>query len=90
MARQIRFVGSYRYCGDRVLVIGTFHRACPEHGGDLDIHAVRLEVVAPGFEKKYPLDRARLVRVLILSCAAGAAYALGSYRRRKAQEGGPR
>ncbi|MBL7151009.1 MAG: DNA-binding protein [Candidatus Omnitrophica bacterium] len=40
--------GSYRSTGDLIEVIGVFHRACPEHGGDLDIHAFEIEKIAPG------------------------------------------
>lgn len=38
-AKEIQFTGSYRAKGDRLEVTGVFHRACIQHGGDLDIHA---------------------------------------------------
>jgi hypothetical protein len=47
IAKVGRF-GSYAGKGDRIRVEGVFHRACPEHGGDLDIHADSLEVVERG------------------------------------------
>jgi hypothetical protein len=40
--------GNYRSSGDIIEVSGIFHRACPEHGGDLDIHAVQAQKIAPG------------------------------------------
>lgn len=40
--------GSYRSTGDLIEVIGDFHRACPEHGGDLDIHAFQIKRIALG------------------------------------------
>jgi len=52
-AKQISFTGDYTHVGDTVLVSGTFHMACSEHGGDLDIHADNLIVTARGRE----LDR---------------------------------
>ena len=52
-AKQISFTGDYTHVGDTVAVSGTFHMACPEHGGDLDIHADNLTVTARGRE----LDR---------------------------------
>lgn len=52
-ARNISFTGDYTHVGDTVAVSGTFHMACPEHGGDLDIHADNLIVTVRGRE----LDR---------------------------------
>jgi len=43
-ARDIQFAGSYKRRGDWLLVRGIFHRACEEHGGDLDIHAQTVSV----------------------------------------------
>lgn len=40
--------GSYKQKGDRIFVEGVFHKACPEHGGGLDIHARQLVVVEEG------------------------------------------
>lgn len=48
MARDITHSGSYRAKGDWVSVAGIFHRACPEHGGDLDIHATELRRIGAG------------------------------------------
>lgn len=47
-ASRISLLGRYGVQGDRLRVTGVFHRACREHGGDLDIHALDLAVVAPG------------------------------------------
>ena len=35
---QIQHYGDYKHKGDIVRITGEFHRACPEHGGDVDIH----------------------------------------------------
>jgi hypothetical protein len=40
--------GSYKSKGDWVEVSGVFRRACPQHGGDLDIHAEAVRMVVPG------------------------------------------
>ena len=48
LARDIIFTGSHKSKGDVVEVTGIFHRACPEHGADLDIHAQAMRKIAPG------------------------------------------
>ena len=48
LAQEIKFTGNYKSRGDRLEVVGVFHRACPEHGGDLDIHARSLFKIADG------------------------------------------
>jgi len=45
-AKKVSFIGDYGHIGDNVVVTGTFHMACAEHGGDLDIHADNLVVTA--------------------------------------------
>ncbi|MEA4920679.1 MAG: hypothetical protein VB078_07155 [Clostridiaceae bacterium] len=47
-AKKIEHVGGYRVVGDTVQLTGTFHRACAEHGGDLDIHADVITVTEKG------------------------------------------
>jgi hypothetical protein len=48
LLKDITFTGSYSSKGDMVEVKGVFHRACPEHGGDLDIHAQSIRKISPG------------------------------------------
>ena len=47
-AAKIGVLGRYGSKGDLVEVRGVFNADCREHGGDLDIHAVSLEVLEPG------------------------------------------
>ncbi len=58
---KVRRYGSYTGKGDLVRVEGVFHRSCPEHGGDLDIHAEQLEIVAAGAPAAHPVGRGRLI-----------------------------
>jgi len=44
----IRFTGDYSHKGDILEIRGIFHRACPEHGGDLDIHAIKMTRLKEG------------------------------------------
>lgn len=46
---DVRTLGNYKNEGDILEVTGVFHRACPEHGGELDIHADALKIAARGF-----------------------------------------
>jgi len=67
LTREILLSGSYRYRGDWIEVTGVFHRACLEHGGDLDIHAQALRKINNG---RLIVERANLEKrnfFLILS-----------------------
>jgi len=44
-ASLISVFGDYKHHGDLVEVTGTFNAACPQHGGDVDIHATSLRIV---------------------------------------------
>ncbi len=46
---NITFTGDYDHRGDIVEVKGVFHRACIEHGGDLDIHAAKITKLKEGY-----------------------------------------
>ncbi len=62
--------GSYASEGDRVAIRGVFHRACPEHGGDMDIHADSVAVVARGKPLARAIPAARLILAPVsLICA---------------------
>lgn len=48
LTKDIAYTGSYKFQGDIIEVNGIFHRACLQHGGDLDIHAQSLIKIAAG------------------------------------------
>ena len=60
--------GRYGQTGDLLQIRGTFHRACQEHGGDLDIHAEEIVVLEKGRQSEqaisYPLLIGAVVFVL--------------------------
>jgi len=67
----INLTGHFDVIGDRVQITGVFHRACVEHGGDLDIHADSLQVIQDGIHTHTPLDIRRLLVaavLLLLAC----------------------
>lgn len=66
LARNIVYSGSYQAVGDRIEVTGIFHRACPEHGGDLDIHAEAFSVTARGRALCQPVNSGKKNTALVL------------------------
>ncbi|MEJ5187050.1 MAG: hypothetical protein WHT46_08220 [Candidatus Geothermincolales bacterium] len=66
MAREIRHTGDYREKGDKVRVSGVFHRACRDHGGETDIHALSLQVLKRGYTFDRPFDWGKLAVALVL------------------------
>lgn len=46
----ISIYGGYQTKGDTILVEGVFNNACSEHGGDIDIHATKIEVIEKGYK----------------------------------------
>jgi hypothetical protein len=74
--------GSDKRSGDMVRVRGLFHRACPDHGGDMDIHAYSVEVVSRGVETAHPIGRLRLI--LAPASLALAFFLFWLWKRREA------
>ncbi|PKQ28339.1 MAG: hypothetical protein CVT63_03245 [Candidatus Anoxymicrobium japonicum] len=68
-ARKIKVFGGYKNKGSTVRITGVFHRACARHGGDTDIHADSIEVVAQGqaFSRSFEWDN--LIAFIILVAA---------------------
>jgi len=66
----IKIAGRYGVQGDQVKIIGRFDRACPVHGGDLDIHASSVEVIRPGFTSPDELNLSRLILAVALLLSA--------------------
>lgn len=56
----VRFIGDYRHKGDILDVDGTFNRACPLHGGELDIHADSVKIVKPGHLISEKMNRKKI------------------------------
>jgi len=82
----VRYFGAYSVRGDTVLVRGLFHRSCPEHDGDMDIHAEAISIVAPGETERHQVKAASLAWALGLCTLAF--LALLSWRRRERFLGG--
>lgn len=62
----IRIYGSYNEAGDLVRIRGTFHRSCPEHGGDIDIHALEVAIVKPGGPTGHEVKNTSIILAAVL------------------------
>lgn len=87
-AEQISVVGGYGKRGDSVRVTGVFHRACAEHGGDLDLHAASVTVITAGMPLNMTPSRLTVVLAAALPLpAAGLLFLVWKKRRpAKAQD----
>lgn len=54
-AKTLSAPGRYGQIGDRVQVVGVYHRACRDHGGDLDIHAESVLILSKGHAVQQPV-----------------------------------
>ncbi|MCM8766419.1 MAG: hypothetical protein NC920_06260 [Candidatus Omnitrophica bacterium] len=66
---SIKFLGNYKLTGDFLKVEGIFSAHCLTHGGDMDIHAEKVEVIREGFQKEeeMPLLQKLWVKRLFVS-----------------------
>ncbi|HET6498224.1 MAG TPA: hypothetical protein VFH17_04120 [Coriobacteriia bacterium] len=80
LADEISVFGDYKHRGDIVEVRGVFNAACPEHGGDMDIHAESLRVVADGRDVPHPV---RPWKVALSAGLSLLAFALWRTERRR-------
>jgi len=84
LARKIEVFGDYRRQGDIVKVAGVFNAACPEHGGDMDIHATSLTILRSGHSIEHPVSANRGLAAAGLFALAGGLYGV---RRRAERQG---
>jgi hypothetical protein len=66
LIKDITHKGSYGFKGDVVEITGIFNRSCPEHGGDLDIHAQAISKVTSGKQLFESTDLNKIKITLIL------------------------
>ena len=66
LIKNIVYKGSYGFKGDVVEITGIFNRSCPEHGGDLDIHAQSICKITSGIQIFKSMDFNKIKIALIL------------------------
>jgi hypothetical protein len=80
---NITLAGRYKVHGDEVKVTGVFYRACPEHGGDLDIHATKIELQEKGYAVADNTEPWKLPAATVLAMAAVILFAYMIKRQRR-------
>lgn len=63
----IKHKGGYNCKGDILLASGIFHRACPYHGGDLDIHLNKMMKVKEGFATPHKIRFSEVMNTIALA-----------------------
>lgn len=63
---KVENYGGYNTRGDVLKVVGTFNRACKEHGGDMDIHAQSVDVIKEGSVKKYNIPKEKIFLAILM------------------------
>jgi len=81
-AKEINYTGSHKSIGDKLEVAGIFHRACPEHGGDMDIHANDVRKIKDGRMISEKTDPAKKGLALILWGVLVLIWILTLFRRK--------
>jgi len=66
---NVSIPGRYKMQGDEVSITGIFHRACPEHGGDMDIHADSINMSASGYRVSYEIEAWKVIAAAVLTLA---------------------
>jgi hypothetical protein len=72
LVKDILYTGGYKSRGDIIEVKGIFHRACLEHGGDLDIHIDELRKINSGMIIRERPDIAKRNQAFVLLGILGA------------------
>ena len=67
---NLNYYGNYKNKGDVIQITGIFHRACKEHGGDVDLHSSDFTIISSGHSMKHSISPQKLGVALILSLLA--------------------
>jgi len=81
LVKDILYTGKYKSKGDIIEVKGVFHRACLEHGGDLDIHAEELRKIDNGIATEEKTDIAKRNKAFLLLLITALVIILSQLKR---------
>jgi hypothetical protein len=82
LTKEIAFVGNYKTRGDWIEVTGTFQRACLQHGGDLDIHALGIRKISQGRQIRERLNPGKRNQAIALLVILGLVWILTLLKRK--------
>ncbi|MFH1621791.1 MAG: DNA-binding protein [Candidatus Omnitrophota bacterium] len=83
IANQIQYLGKHSVVGDRVKIDGVFNSHCAMHGGDTDIHAENLVIIARGNIRKLAYDPRKHNILLFLIGLMACLYIIKILKRRR-------
>lgn len=83
--KGINIVGRYNSKGDIVKIVGAFYRACPEHGGDFDIHASKIELIEKGYQISHAVEPFKGIVAIIVLIGASICMAY-VFKKRKIEK----
>ncbi len=63
---EINFIGNYKATGDTLQIRGIFNRACPDHAGETDIHALDIKIIRSGYPTRHPIIYKKLHWMILL------------------------
>lgn len=79
----VNYKGNYNCKGDIVSIKGAFHRACPEHGGDLDIHIYQMTKIEEGSLIQHPVHFSKIAVAFSLAVLTLVLLILSAIRARR-------
>jgi hypothetical protein len=82
LTKEIAYTGSYKSIGDEIEITGVFHRACPQHGGDLDIHAQVMRKINSGRLIQDKLNTSKRNQVIVLLGILGLVWILTLFKHK--------
>lgn len=68
--KKIALYGDYKTKGDTLEIEAVFHRACNEHGGDMDLHFVRMIAITKGGPIEHEVGSQRIILGILAIIAA--------------------
>lgn len=75
-AEKVTRYGNYKNIGDTIQMVGVFHRACKEHGGEADLHGKELTVIEEGYQIKETIAVSKILGSGVLVLIAFAMFLL--------------
>lgn len=78
---KIKMYGDFKQKGDVLEIEAVFHRSCIEHGGDMDLHLIRILSITPGEKVTHPVTQNKLLFALI--SIIGAIISLLLYKNKR-------